>query len=175
MPDITSPATPVRTLNPIVLALVAVSLLGIWVTSYLTLGGLELPPRAPAWYELGLVAVALDLVMFGVSRLIVHFARKRPQWVNIPDKNIFLNLDEAARLRAMRPSYDMVLGFGVIGNLFLWGLTFDLHALATHVERPPEWILPTLFIPAFVAWFIVSIVRVRRAVLREGEAAAKAS
>jgi hypothetical protein len=164
-----APLTPTRTLGPIALTLMAATLAGIWLTSYLTLGQLELPPRAPAWFELGLAALALDALMLAVTRLIHYFVRRRPTLVNIPDRDLFLRLDETARLRAMRPAFEMIAGLGIIANLFLWGLVFDLQAIATNDERPPQWVVAAIFIPTFFGWMIVSIVRVRSSVRREGE------
>ena len=160
---------PTRTLGPIALTLMAATFVGIWITSYLTLGQLELPPRAPAWFELGLAALALDAVMLAVTRLIHYFVRKRPTLVNIPDRDIFLRLDETTRLRAMRPAFEMIAGLAILANLFLWGLVFDLHALATNAARPPQWVMAAIFIPTFFGWMILSIVRVRSSVRREGE------
>jgi hypothetical protein len=168
-----APSEPTRTLGPIALALMAATLVAIWATSYATLGQLDLPPRAPAWFELGLAALALDAVMIAVTRLIAYFVRKRPTLVNIPDRDLFLRLDEAARLRAMRPAFAMIAGLGIFANLFLWGLVFDLHAIATNAARPPQWLLAVIFIPAFFGWMILSIVRVRASVRREGERTAE--
>ena len=165
--DAASP--PTRTLGPIALTLMGATFVGIWVTSYFTLGQIALPPRAPAWFGLGLAALALDAVMIAVTRLIRYFVRKRPTLVNIPDRDIFLRLDETTRLRAMRPAFEMIAGLGILANLFLWGLVFDLHALATNAERPPQWVMAAIFVPTFFGWMILSIVRVRSSVRREGE------
>lgn len=171
-------------------ALAVVGLAGIWIAAAAVWP--RLPERIPvhfgadgtpdrfadrsagSWCELPAVVTGLAAFFLGIERLVLHLARRRPGWLNVPRKRDFLALPEEARVRAVRPMIALTRGFVAP---VAWIFTFIVWA--TYVTAWGGRVGGATFaagtfggIAASLVWVAVCTVLFSRAVRRETERAA---
>lgn len=127
------------------------------------------------WYGLPAVVTAFALFFFGIERLVLLLARRRPGSVNVPRKKEFVALPEGARVRAFRPMTALMRG-----TLAPVALVFTFILCATYVAATGGSVQGATFlvgtfggVAAALAWTAVCLVALARAI--RGETARAAS
>ncbi len=119
-----------------------------------------------AWFSLPALATAMGLGL-GVllPRWTLHLARRGSPYLNLPHKERFLRLPEAARMRAMRPTATglaaiAVLLQGLFGTI-LWGSARVATGAAEVLAPWPAFVMVggTLLVAGWICFVNVRAVR----------------
>jgi len=125
---------------------------------------------APAWFAAPAFALALAALIVGVALLTGNLVVHRPKLVNVPSKELFLQLSPAARLRAVaRPTRIFLLWtLFLMSLLFLWIVEGTARVAVGSAATLPSW--PVLaFLGLEVATLPVYLIAVIGGVKREAD------
>lgn len=128
---------------------------------------------ASAWFSLPAFALVLAALIVGVALLTRTLVIHRPKLVNVPSKELFLQLSTAARLRAVaRPTQAFLLWTLLLMSLlFLWIVEGTARVAVGSAATLPSWPVLAflgLEVGTLPIYLVAVIGRVKREADREG-------
>jgi uncharacterized membrane protein len=110
------------------------------------------PKAESSWFELPLVATALAAGVWVLERITLHLALRRPHWLNVPRKEVFLALGPDARVRVVRP-----MAVSLRGALAPVSWVFTFIMLVVYVTATGGSVGGGAFVAATIACVVVSL------------------